>query len=146
MNFEPILITIGPQCCGKTTYLKMIDDIVDIAIDDSPGTYEKINIDEIINYDGTKHVNENSSLLNFYFGVSLIDRIIDENTKEQLLILFLFREVIVLCVEYFFIILIQELSLSDFCQMFTDFHHPSEIENLVIRSVSQLYLSEMKMV
>jgi len=35
----PIYITIGPQCCGKTTALSSLGDVVDFTIDDQMGVY-----------------------------------------------------------------------------------------------------------
>ena len=44
-----LLITIGPQCAGKTTYIRDYSrDVIDIAIDDAPGVYRKMKIADII--------------------------------------------------------------------------------------------------
>ena len=58
----PIFITIGPPCCGKTTWIRnqtsqqatykeeqrTFDEIVDVALDDQPGVYVHLPLEEFI--------------------------------------------------------------------------------------------------
>ena len=48
MTSAPLLITIGPQCAGKTTYLRTIPDCIDISIDDQPHTYEPVDVSTVL--------------------------------------------------------------------------------------------------
>ena len=46
----PLYITIGPQCAGKTTYLrKSIPDVIDITIDDQDGVYHSLPFGVFLN-------------------------------------------------------------------------------------------------
>ena len=56
---QPLLITIGPVCSGKTTYLKNYGNIIDIAIDDAPNSYRKMKIDDILLYSDSIGTNTN---------------------------------------------------------------------------------------
>jgi len=38
----PLYISIGPQCSGKTTVLSEIPNLLDVAFDDQPFTYERV--------------------------------------------------------------------------------------------------------
>lgn len=48
MTSAPLLITIGPQCAGKTTYLRTIPDCIDISIDNQPHTYEQVEVSTVL--------------------------------------------------------------------------------------------------
>ena len=48
-----VYVTIGPQCSGKTTYLSQHDNMLDISMDNVPGTYEKVSVTAIQNYHET---------------------------------------------------------------------------------------------
>jgi signal recognition particle receptor subunit beta len=43
-----LLITIGPQCAGKTTFLTTIPNTIDISIDDQPQTYEAVQVETVL--------------------------------------------------------------------------------------------------
>jgi ABC-type phosphate/phosphonate transport system ATPase subunit len=45
---KPLLITIGPQCAGKTTYLRNVEGAIDICNDDQKGTYELVEVKHIL--------------------------------------------------------------------------------------------------
>ena len=54
---SPILVTVGPQCSGKTTFLKgLSENVIDNTLDEIPGTYDvlKVNIvfDNIVKPNG----------------------------------------------------------------------------------------------
>jgi hypothetical protein len=42
-------LTIGPQCCGKTTYLSHMN-VLDINMDSMPQTYEPVPLEDILHY------------------------------------------------------------------------------------------------
>ena len=47
----PIYITIGPQCCGKTTILSQLDPkLIDISLDDQPDVYVPVPIENWLNH------------------------------------------------------------------------------------------------
>ena len=55
---EPTLcVTIGPQCCGKTTSMKELGPVTDVTIDDQAGVYLKVGVE------GFVEVSEPSSTL-----------------------------------------------------------------------------------
>lgn len=52
----PLVITIGPQCSGKTTFLRKYRKIKDVSIDDVPSVYEKVPIQALISQDAVELV------------------------------------------------------------------------------------------
>jgi hypothetical protein len=44
-----LYITIGPQCCGKTTFLSHLDAL-DINMDSMPHTYQPVPLDDVLRY------------------------------------------------------------------------------------------------
>ena len=49
-TLPPLLVTIGPQCAGKTTYLSNIPHVIDITMDDQPFTYAALPKEGILRY------------------------------------------------------------------------------------------------
>ena len=48
-DVAPLLITVGPQCCGKTTYLSSLSgSVLDIAMDNMPCAYSSVDINQIL--------------------------------------------------------------------------------------------------
>jgi RNase adaptor protein for sRNA GlmZ degradation len=86
-----LIITIGPQCSGKTTYLAQLPDVADIAIDNMPGTYEQISVQSIIKYQETGRAP--SEWLRTVYKRTLFDRLSDLENSAQLPLLLLFVEV-----------------------------------------------------
>jgi hypothetical protein len=89
-----LLITIGPQCSGKTSYLTSYcqdHDVLDVSIDNMTRTYEKISVSSIIDYQETG-LYDLEWERNVY-KQSLFQRIQDIFITEQLPLLFLFTEV-----------------------------------------------------
>jgi ABC-type lipoprotein export system ATPase subunit len=91
----PMYITIGPQCCGKSTFLRNLDGrkIKDISLDDQQDVYVPISTDLFLHaYDDKSEENKNENdnvnmkeLQHVYQGKSLLDRIRDN--VELILIL-----------------------------------------------------------
>jgi hypothetical protein len=85
----PMYITIGPQCCGKSTFLRNLDGgkIKDISLDDQQDVYVPISTDLFLHaYDDDGNENKNmTELQHVYQGKSLLDRIRDN--VELILIL-----------------------------------------------------------
>ena len=93
----PMYITIGPQCCGKSTFLRNLNGgkIKDISLDDQQDVYVPIATDLFLHaYDDDNNENENENdnkdkntkeLQHVYQGKSLLNRIRDN--VELILIL-----------------------------------------------------------
>ena len=76
-----LIITIGPQCAGKTTFLRQIDhDIVDICLDDQPDVYITVPTSLVLEPDP-----ESELLQQSFHNQSLFHRI--QNKVERRLIL-----------------------------------------------------------
>jgi len=58
----PMYITIGPQCCGKTTYLSrnLRSNLIDVSIDNQDGIYHALPVDFFLNTDCIESPNESS--------------------------------------------------------------------------------------
>ena len=81
---SPILLTVGPQCCGKTTFLKSLNEnVIDISLDEIPGTYDIVNINTVFD----SIVKPNGICMGSY-----------ETSSEQLWIALYFADVIILIV------------------------------------------------
>lgn len=98
-NEKYLLITIGPQCSGKTSYLKyeINNEIKDINMDNIEQTYQQINIEKILENifyeDISLNKNKNIKIGNLYFE----ERIEQLSDNETLGLILYFTEVI-----YFF--------------------------------------------
>jgi hypothetical protein len=95
-SLNQLLITIGPQCSGKTTFLSQyahehLSSIVDISMDAIPRTYEQISVRSILQYQETGLVNHNWE--RFVYRQSLLLRITELLTTEQIALVLLFKEV-----------------------------------------------------
>lgn len=86
-----LLITIGPQCAGKTTYLSSLGHVTDIAIDDIPGTYEKLSVVEILNYHEAGELTE--PLRRVVYRKQMYEHVDGTASIEQLPLLLYFCEV-----------------------------------------------------
>jgi hypothetical protein len=75
----PIYITVGPQCCGKTTILKQ-QNVLDISLDDQPHVYHHIPTNLLM---GATNITEQHSQI--IYGKSLLERI-NENVELRLLL------------------------------------------------------------
>jgi hypothetical protein len=74
----PMYITVGPQCCGKTTILKQ-QNVLDISLDDQPHVYHHIPTNLLM---GTTIIYGKSQII---YGKSLYERI-KENVEMRLLL------------------------------------------------------------
>lgn len=77
----PLVVTIGPQCSGKTTLLRKYRRIMDVAIDDVSGVYEKVLIEALISAEGLELVPD----VNVYRR-PLRERVMEVQGSEQGLI------------------------------------------------------------
>lgn len=71
---SPLYITIGPPCSGKTTWLRE-QGIRDVSIDDQPGVYVKVPLQDFVQ-DGGGAANR------LLFGQSIDDRIHSDANRE----------------------------------------------------------------
>lgn len=83
--------TIGPQCSGKTTYLKNLvpEGVEDVSTDDVPQVYDKVPVGAFTNRisfpdDNTSYEDRRS------YGISLLTRIDQISNEEQGLLCLLF--------------------------------------------------------
>jgi hypothetical protein len=100
-NAAPLYITVGPQCCGKTTILQnklqqsqsqqqqqqqSQQQLVDISLDDQPDVYVPIPTSIFLNPDATTSSQQQQQLLQqkMYHGKSLLERIQDEASTTEL--------------------------------------------------------------
>lgn len=79
-KLAPLYVTIGPQNSGKTTFLKTIPNLIDVAIDDDPEVYRHIPL-EVIDNINTK--NYDMSKYKFH-DLNLKDRMKQDGRNEQL--------------------------------------------------------------
>lgn len=91
-----LLITIGPQCAGKTSYLANYskennEKVVDISMDDIDRTYERISVPMILEYQETGQYDLDWER-NVY-RQSILMRINEILCTEQLPLVLLFKEV-----------------------------------------------------
>jgi hypothetical protein len=89
VDAAPMYITVGPQCCGKTTLLKQIDpNLVDISLDDQPGVYVPVPTQYLVaeKINTTNVTAEDSLLLQLYQGKTLVERIQNDNTELRLIL------------------------------------------------------------
>jgi hypothetical protein len=77
----PLVVTIGPQCSGKTTFLRKYMRIKDVAIDDVPGVYEKVLVEALVSAEGLELVPD----VNVYRR-PLRERVMEVQASEQGLI------------------------------------------------------------
>jgi hypothetical protein len=85
-NAAPLYITVGPQCCGKSSLLKTLQDgkIKDISLDDQPDVYVPVSTDLFLSCFGDAQVPE--TLRKVYQGKSLFERIQNDNTELRLIL------------------------------------------------------------
>ena len=89
----PLIITIGPQCAGKTTYIsQQLPHAIDITMDDQPFTYESILKTDLIDFlQSPSRVARKDRRI---FGRLLFeDRVTELINSEQLLLLQRFNNV-----------------------------------------------------
>ena len=83
--------TVGPQCAGKTTYLKslLVEGVDDIATDNIPQVYEKVPVESFLNRLG---LSKDSSVYEdrTTYGTSVFNRIEEISRLEQGLLTALF--------------------------------------------------------
>ena len=79
-NVAPLYVTIGPQNSGKTTFLKTIPNLIDVAIDDDPEVYRHLSLEVIDNIN-----NKNYDMSEYkYHNLNLKDRMKQDGRNEQL--------------------------------------------------------------
>ena len=79
-NVAPLYVTIGPQNSGKTTFLKTIPNLIDVAIDDDPEVYRHLPLEVIDNIN-----NKNYDMSEYKFhDLELKDRIKKDGNNQQL--------------------------------------------------------------
>ena len=85
------LQTVGPQCSGKTTYLKslLVEGVDDIATDNIPQVYEKVPVESFLNRIGLSKDNSVYEDRTTY-GISVFNRIEEISRLEQGLLTALF--------------------------------------------------------
>lgn len=125
----PLLITIGPQACGKTTFLKNLGDVRDIAIDDVPECYEKIPCTIVNNFldapsASIPHIHRN------VMGIPVSERLLDQKTREQLTVLRLFS---------------QKVSLDQAIAYFGMSIDDEIMRGVLINTVSNMYIDGFQM-
>lgn len=80
INIAPLYVTIGPPNSGKTTFLKTIPNLIDVAIDDDPEVYKHLPLEVIDNIN-----NKNYDMSEYKFhNLELKDRIKKDGTNQQL--------------------------------------------------------------
>ena len=86
-----ILQTVGPQCSGKTTYLKglLVEGVDDIATDNIPQVYEKVPVESFLNRIGLSKDSSSYEDRTTY-GISVFNRIEEISRLEQGLLTALF--------------------------------------------------------
>ena len=83
--------TVGPQCSGKTTYLKslLVEGVDDIATDNIPQVYEKVPVESFLNRIGLSKDSSSYEDRTTY-GTSVFNRIEEISRLEQGLLTALF--------------------------------------------------------
>jgi hypothetical protein len=71
----PLYVTIGPPNAGKSTKLREIHDLIDVAIDDDPEVWKNIPLEVIDNLDESSEYT--------YHGIKLKDRLERDTNNEQ---------------------------------------------------------------
>ena len=89
----PLIIAIGPQCAGKTTYIsQQLSHAIDITMDEQPFTYESILTTDLIDF--LQSPSRTARKDRRVFGRLLFeDRVTELLKSEQLLLLQRFNNV-----------------------------------------------------
>lgn len=87
-----MFITIGPQCCGKTSFLQA-HKIMDINMDSIPGTYEPLSLDDLFQYSSAP--GENQRYERDLHGLTVAERIEQLAQSECYALILFFHEVTV---------------------------------------------------
>ena len=91
-QWTPLLITIGPQCCGKTTFIKNMGSVIDIAIDNIPQVYEKIPLEAIQALVDNKVTAINLSLRTYNMSISdRLKALIAKNSEDMIIAQYVFK-------------------------------------------------------
>ncbi len=110
VSSDLVVQTIGPQCCGKTTFVNSLrENVTEFVLEDSAGIVEKAPLNIAINL-WTKEFStdeelpelseeDNTLMSTKFYGTSLEDRLNQMNNSEQMLLTLLFSEEITL--DYF---------------------------------------------
>lgn len=88
-NAAPMYITIGPQCCGKSTFLKkQHPHVLDISLDDQLDVYIPIHTSTFLtaNSNNTSTGDDMKCLDNVHHGKTLRDRIQHDKTELTLIL------------------------------------------------------------
>jgi hypothetical protein len=91
-----LFITIGPQCCGKTSFLQA-HGIVDINMDSVPGTYESLSLEVLFKYSSDDprqfSLEENQIYEQKLHGLTIAERIEQLAQSECYALILFFHEV-----------------------------------------------------
>ena len=79
----PMYITIGPQCCGKTTIIKQQQGVVDITLDDQPDVYIPVPTKLFIDSNNNISMEEQQLLNQSFQGKTFFERIQSDNIELQ---------------------------------------------------------------
>ncbi|KAG7347497.1 hypothetical protein IV203_016202 [Nitzschia inconspicua] len=89
-NAAPLYITVGPQCCGKSSLLKTLDGgkVKDISLDDQPDVYVPVPTDIFLSCFADKTVTQDvpELLQQVYQGRTLQERIRNDNREIHLIL------------------------------------------------------------
>jgi hypothetical protein len=90
-NVAPLYITIGPQCCGKSTFLKKLEGgkIKDVSLDDQPDVYVSVPTNVFLGCITDKYPTDADSLKlmqQVYQGKSIQERIRNDNDELGLIL------------------------------------------------------------
>jgi energy-coupling factor transporter ATP-binding protein EcfA2 len=91
VNSAPLYITVGPQCCGKSTILKTMEGgmIKDICLDDQPDVYVSVPTNvflDCITGKSTTDVESLELLQRIYQGKTIQERIQNDNNELGLIL------------------------------------------------------------
>lgn len=142
-----LLITIGPQCAGKTTFLSSIGGAIDVTVDEQPGTYERVAIKHVVSILQTKKDNKIRERV-VYKRKLYEERVAELLYAEQGLLLQLFTNVsdifITSCGLYHS--LVQLTSPEKFSSAISSVIQESSLRELFISVALRLYAEGHRMV
>lgn len=93
MEARNLWITIGPQCCGKTTFLQD-HGVLDVSMDAMPHTYYPFSVEKILKYLQEDLSEEQlTEYENKIHGLSISERIENLGNNECLALILYFSEV-----------------------------------------------------
>lgn len=94
MEGRNLWITIGPQCCGKTTFLRD-RNVTDVSMDAMPETYYPYLVDEVIKYSqGDLSEDDWHKYERDIYGLTISSRIDQLGESECLALILFFHEVL----------------------------------------------------